>query len=298
MEGYELKINQISFKSLQLADKKSKSGEIKNVEKIPEVVIEPEVIQTENKEEVEEEEGCGKQQDNEEAKGINLLSIEDKPTSIFPLKDEPITLNTENMNLKNVPQFKKMQSAELPSKIGNLDDLFSHMTLPETKKEPCKAELVKNLYQRTFSSDACNSEMNKDEIMKKHENKVKEDNFYRGFLMNPYGQNSGFNFNQNNSSQGNWQFNKQPQYSNSTVNTNFTDESIGKNQSNNMNNFYPNLNEVHHPKRRSESNNDLLQFTPTDRYQHAEKKTSQFGSITTEKKKNEQFDEVVLQLFG
>jgi hypothetical protein len=298
IEGYELKINQISFKSLQLAEKKSKSGEIKNVEQVPDVVVEPEVTQTENKEEakLEKEECCEKQEEIREGNGINLLSIEEKPTSIFPLKDEPISLNNQNIN--NALQFKKMQSAELPSKIGNLDDLFSHMTIPESKKEPCKAELVKNLYQRTFSSDACNNEMYRDEIMKKNENKVKEDNFYRGFLMNPYGQNSGFNFNQNNSSQGNWQFNKQPQYSNSTHNTNFTDETIMKNPSNNLNSFYPNLNEVPHPKRRSESNNNLLQFTPVERYQQAEKKTSQFGSLNNGEKKNEQFDEIVMQLFN
>jgi len=193
---------------------------------------------------------------------VNLMAMDEKPTSIFPLKE----IQEEELSLNIPPQLRKMQSAEIPSSKNTLDELFSQIAFStDQTKEPCKVELVKNLYTRTFSGD--NSKIS-EEMLKKNENKINEDNFYRGYLMNPYNVcNSPMN------QEGNkWNFNKQ--HSSSTLNTNFTDDAMKRTPNNNNNFNYPNLNDVDYgkftadpPKRKCESDNDLLQFTPVERYQ-------------------------------
>jgi len=112
--------------------------------------------------------------------------------------------------------------------------------------------------------------------------------------MNPYGDNTAA-VNQSNSK---WNFNKQS--SSNTLNTNFTDDSL-KNTPKNCN--YPIFNDVENfpkfnavpPKRKCESDNDLLQFTPVERYQAADKKKSYFQNNNSVKK---DFDDIVNQLFN
>jgi len=323
-EGYDMKINSISFRNLQIIEKSNKAGvkQVSNSETVvaekqkPEIVVEEKVEDKESipmnnqqptTEIVENEMGEIVQTKPE----FDLLQVNEKRTSVFPLKEED-----DEVSLNLPLPLRKMQSAEIPQK-NNLDDLFDQITFNTDKtKEPCKAELVKNLYTRTFSSDACNSE----DLMKQNENKIREDNFFRGFLMNPNG-NVNINNNTSNNANQKWNFNQAPNFKNNiqntntniqnkhsstTLKTNFTDNSRkASNEKNNVEFNYPNLNDVDYgkfnaqpPKRRCESDNDLLQFTPVERYQAAEAKKSAYFYQGQSVKKNENFDDIVSQLFN
>jgi hypothetical protein len=221
--------------------------------------------------------------------GMSLLNIEERPSGVFPLRSP----SHDPLNHQNI--FKKSNSTLCENKIQDLDNLFDQMKINnDFEKQPCKIEMVKNLYQRTFSA-----EEGTQKNMDINENKIKEDNFYRGYLMNPYGTNMS-----------NWQFNKnevfnygiEHQYKeknhrisslsmNSASTT--TEEDSYKCFSNN-NLKYPDLSDVDHRKLMpiKKPSNDLLEFSPSEKIHHTP------VSNNVNKCNNESYEQVMAQLFN
>jgi hypothetical protein len=188
--------------------------------------------------------------------GTSLLNIEERPSSVFPLRSPSHDQNTQNI-------FKKSNST-LEGNINNLDHLFDQIKLNEGEKQPCKIEMVKNLYQRTFS----NEEGSVQKIQEMNDNKIREDNFYRGYLMNPYGtsntnwqfsKNDGFNYGVDNCSKNN-------RVSSISINSaSTTTEEDSHRSSQNLK--YPDLSDVDHRKLMpvKKQSNDLIDFSPSEK---------------------------------
>jgi len=168
-EYYDMKINSISFRNLQVNEKIEKETISKalEAEKVPGIVlIAPEEKEnvpcnSQKNEKIEKTETSPAEKISEVVKSdINLIAMDERPQSVFPLKEE------EELSLNLPLNLRKMQSAEIPKSSQNsLNDLFDQLTFTTDKKEPCKAELVTNLYTRTFSAD--NTQVSEDSMKKK-----------------------------------------------------------------------------------------------------------------------------------
>jgi len=215
--------------------------------------------------------------------GTSLLNIEERPCSVFPLRSPSSEQLQTNI-------FKK--SSSVP--VQDLDNLFDQMNINnESTKQPCKIEMVKNLYQKTFNQG-------QEDINGINENKIREDNFYRGYLMNPYGTNNA-----------NWQFNKDvfnygiehvkdARMSSLSINSaSTTTEEESFRHSSSMK--YPDLSEVDHRKLMpvKRQSNDLLQFSPSEKIyttpSHIQMKNE---NLKCSSSTNENYEQVMAQLFN